>query len=128
MFYNIIRNRTQRIFIKYNNKIVKTVTTSQDAIYLQRDIENLEKWSAKNCLFLNIVKCKFKRYNSTKNPIGFNYHISGSNLKSVFNFKNFSVVFDPKLNFSEYTWSGIKQCATKVLLKERVDYLMIQLL
>jgi len=47
---------------------LNVIKTNQDAINLQSDIHNLEKWPANNCLGLIIEKFKFKHYTLIKNP------------------------------------------------------------
>lgn len=43
------------------------------------------------------------RYYLIKNPINFNYTISGTTLEWVYNFKDLGVIFDSKFNFSNNT-------------------------
>jgi len=99
----LILQYSQLFSIADDAKLVHTIRSLQNAIHLQNDIMNLEKWSIENSLTLNTQKCQFMRHNLIKkNPIIFNYSIFGLPLLLVSNFKDLGVIFDRKLNFSRH--------------------------
>lgn len=54
------------------------------------------------------------RYTLVKNPIIFNYFLTGQILDIVLNYKDFGILFDSKLNFSNHT-KMIKNKAMRTL-------------
>lgn len=119
LFINDLPNVIQHSQLFLFADDAKVFNIIQDAINLQNDLNNLEKWPVNNCLTLSIIHSNKKKKNS------FNQLIFGSTLTVVANSMYLGVIFDTKLNFSNHT-ETIKHEATQNLSKERIVRLMIQ--
>jgi len=109
LLFNIFINdipdviKYSRVFLFADDlKLVKIINNQGDAHDLQNDIDKIQSWCSTNRLLLNIDKCKFMRFSLSKNVINYNYHISGTDIELLTNFKNLCVIFDSKLHFSAH--------------------------
>ena len=71
-----------------------------DATNLQRDLDTLSSWCQRNCLALNISKCKTMSFYRNRSPIYFNYEIQNTHLMRVLEIRDLGVVFDRTLSFN----------------------------
>ena len=62
----------------------------------------LEDWSKKNFIPLNINKCKVLRITRSKCPLNFNYYLNNNDLENAISFKDLSMIFDSRFNFAYY--------------------------
>lgn len=83
-------------------KIYKRISNNLDPSYLQRDLCNIENWSNRNKLMLNIEKCLVISYTLKQNIIHYTYVINGKNLRRVEKHRDLGVLFTNKLNFNEH--------------------------
>ena len=83
-------------------KLVKEIASFSDALKLQTDLLNLEKWSVNNCIPLNIEKCKVLRISRSKNTAVFNYYFHNTGIEGVNSFKDLGVIFNDTFNFDEH--------------------------
>ena len=65
-------------------KIFCRVKSILDATNL-RDLDTLSSWCQRNCLALNINKCKTMSFYRNRSPIYFNYEIQNTHLMSTRN-------------------------------------------
>ena len=74
---------------------------------LQKDLQNLERWSAKWQLPFNATKCKVMHF-GTSNP-KHSYILNNNILEKSKNEKDFGVTIDTELKFHEHTAAAIKK-------------------
>lgn len=85
-----------------DKKTGQRIDSINDAVLLQRSLDNLYLWCSINKMELNIKKCKVITFNRKKNPIIFEYKINGIPLERVYSLKDLGVTFDHKLCFNEH--------------------------
>ena len=81
-------------------KIFCRVKSILDATNLQRDLDTLSSWCQRNCLALNINKCKTMSFYRNRSPIYFNYEIQNKHLMRVLEIRDLGVVFNRTLSFN----------------------------
>lgn len=89
-------------------KIFASVTSIDDCIKLQNDLDNLNKWCIANKLFLNLNKCKILTFTRSHNLILHDYSISNSVLVRVDEMCDLGVTYDTKLNFNRHVHNIVK--------------------
>ena len=72
-------------------KLVKEIASLSDALKLQTDFLNLEKWSVNNCIPLNKEKCKVLRISRSRNSVIFNYFLHNTDIEDVNSFKDYAI-------------------------------------
>lgn len=95
-------------------KIMKQVSTVEDAILLQEDLDNFQNYCAINKLDLNISKCYVCSFTRKPNPINFNYTLLGTPVNRVNVIRDLGVTFDSKLIFGVHIDNVVKK-ASKAL-------------
>ena len=83
-------------------KLFSPVKSILDAINLQRDLDMLSSWCQRNCLSLNINKCKTMSFYRLNTPIIYNYAISNVPLVRVYEIRDLGVVFDRTFTFNSH--------------------------
>ena len=84
-------------------KLFKHILSGLDRELLQRDLDNLNSWTEKWLLKLNVNKCKYMLYERSHSDASVNhYTISGVNLEQVEVMKDLGVKFDSKLKFTDH--------------------------
>ena len=108
-----------------DTKIMRTITTREDACTLQNDIDSLQHWSHKWLLNFNADKChvltigKFENIRHTHR-----YKIHERELDHVFEEKDLGVHFDAELKFEEHMAIKIKKANSIVgLIRRSFSYL-----
>ena len=93
-----------------DTKIFRQITTKEDALQLQSDINSLEQWSQKWLLTFHPKKCHVltlgKFYNITHTE---KYTLHRQELKHVFKQKDIGVILDAKLKFDEHISVKVKK-------------------
>lgn len=82
-------------------KLYRKISSPEDIIMLQNDVNNLYQWSVDNNLALNIDKCScisFSKNLQTQNI----YTLNTVPLKYVTSIKDLGVIFDEKVTFREH--------------------------
>ena len=93
-----------------DTKIFNQVSSIDDALVLQNDIDALNRWSDRWLLKFNTDKChvltmgKFERIMHTHR-----YTLYGDELEHVFNEKDLGVIIDMELTFEEHTATKVKK-------------------
>lgn len=83
-------------------KIFKIITTPQQCMELQSDLDLLYKWTISNKLYLNLEKCKVMSFFRRAKMISHPYHIDNHPLERVSTFKDLGVILDHQLNFRDH--------------------------
>jgi len=61
-------NSPQRLFAD-DCLLYRTITTEEDAIQLQRDLDQIQKWANKWQLRFNVTKCTIMRFTISLSPL-----------------------------------------------------------
>ena len=92
-----------------DTKIYRQITSREDALQLQTDIDKLEEWSRKWQLYFNHEKChvismgKFENTQHTQR-----YTVYGNEMEHVFDEKDLGITIDSELNFEEHIARKVK--------------------
>lgn len=106
LFINDIANCFQHckiLMFADDLKIFKTITTQEDCIQIQIDLNRFNEFCASNKLMLAHDKCKQITFTRNKNKIQYTYNIGGHTLDKVSSMKDLGVLFDEKLTFEAHT-------------------------
>ena len=93
-----------------DTKVLRKVTSLEDAVILQNDLEALERWSDKWLLEFNPDKChvlslgKFEKIRHTHH-----YSLCGEELDHVFEEKDLGIIIDADLKFEEHMASKVNK-------------------
>lgn len=90
-------------------KLYKTITTLDDSIELQNDLNALHFWCVENDIKLNIDKCKFIAFNNKSTMFDVDYHINHQVLEMVEEIKDLGVIIDRKLRFDQHINSMVNK-------------------
>ena len=93
-----------------DTKILRQITSREDACKLQEDVDSLERWSRKWLLSFNPDKChvlSLGRFENIKHT--HRYNIYESELEHVFEEKDLGVIIDSELKFEEHMSAKIKK-------------------
>ena len=86
-----------------DTKCCKVITSVNDVLALQSDLDCLSEWSRQNKLFFNISKsCLLRFCGSTKNVITADYSVNEVNVVPVTHCKDLGVIFSTDLSWSEH--------------------------
>ena len=103
-----------------DTKIYKRVSSPADALIIQNDINNLEKWSKRWLLEFHPEKCHVLTLGKHHNIIhAHRYTLNGKNLEHVFEEKDLGVVIDSSLSFDEHISTKVKKANSIVGLIRR---------
>ena len=103
-----------------DTKILKQITSKEDALDLQSDIDSLEQWSNKWLLSFHPDKCHVLTLGEFHNIMHTQrYKINGQELEHVFVEKDLGVKVDSALRFEEHISEKVKKANTMVGLIRR---------
>ena len=92
-----------------DTKISRKITTEEDALLFQSEINNLEGWSKKWLLKFHPDKCNVLTLGKMENIMHTHrYKLNDMELENVFNQKDLGVIIDTDLNFEEHTTQSNK--------------------
>mgnify|MGYP005983777977 FL=1 len=94
---NLLLNR--KLLFADDLKIYAKITSVDDCLQLQEDINILINWCLRNRLTLNILKCIVMSFTRKLKPIVFTYSMGTSKLKRTDIYKDLGVIYDMKLSF-----------------------------
>lgn len=83
-------------------KLFLGVDSIADCEALQRDIDNVVKWSAQNRLEFNTNKCKTITFTRSYSPIAYPYSVEGVPLERVTQIRDLGLVLDTELTFNAH--------------------------
>ena len=110
-----------RIFAD-DTKMFRSLKTPADALTLQEDISNLQKWSKTWQLSFNETKCKVLHLGPS-NP-NHNYIMNGITLESLEKEKDLGIIIDSKLKFHTHTAAVISK-ANQILAVIKKTFLSL---
>ena len=94
--------------------LYRIITTKEDAIQLQHDLDQLHEWATKWQLRFNVTKCTIMRFTRSLSPIIFNYKLNNHNLGTSNQHSYLGVILDNKLSWSPHI-SNIAAKANRTL-------------
>ena len=104
-------------------KCFKEVRCLFDALALQTGLDNLNQWSKTWGMKFNVKKCKTLSITRCRNPVVFTYHLDGSPLEHVDNYKDLGMVVDKTLSWSQHVQTVIsKSSRVAGMIKRSVGF------
>ena len=107
---DILENITSDGFLFADDtKIFRTITSKDDALRLQSDIDSLKEWSENWGMEFNLDKCHvltLGKFENTKYT--HRYQIGSDEIEHVFNEKDLGVTIDSSLSFDEHIANKIR--------------------
>lgn len=95
-------------------KIYLRITSIEDCIILQNELDRVVAWCTNNSLKLNVSKCKYLTFTRKLQFVRFNYNVNGNIIERCTEFKDLGVIFDSQLSFSQHI-NYATQSASKLL-------------
>lgn len=83
-------------------KIYYEITTIQDCLFLQQNLERFTEYCSKFLLELNLEKCNKISFSRISTSIKFDYKLNGATLREVSEIKDLGVLLDSKLKFGSH--------------------------
>lgn len=83
-------------------KFFRVISSPQDCLLLQRDIDNVDCWFRENKMSLNVNKCSVMTFSRKNNIIGYDYNINGVNLERKSEIKDLGVIFRSDVRFNSH--------------------------
>lgn len=80
-------------------KVFHRISSPDDALQLQHEINNLSLWCLANGMELNVNKCLIMRFYKIKTPIIFNYKLNDILLETKLLHTDLGIAFDEELTF-----------------------------
>ena len=90
-------------------KLFRKIACQSDAEVLQKDLNQLCKWSKTWMLKLNPSKCKSFRMTLKTKPLVTTYFIGNTTLEEVEHIRDLGVILDSKLTFSSHIENTVKK-------------------
>ena len=108
-----------------DTKILRSVTSRDDALALQSDLTILEEWSSKWLLNFNPKKCHVLSLGKFENTMyTMRYEIYGAEMEHVFEEKDLGVTIDSQLTFEEHIAAKVRVANAMVgLIRRSFSYL-----
>jgi Reverse transcriptase (RNA-dependent DNA polymerase) len=91
-------------------KLYHRITSADDCLQLQTDIDSIIHWSHSNKMDFSINKCKSISFTKSSNPICYTYVMSEVSLERVSLIRDLGVLLDSKLSFKSHMKSIINSC------------------
>ena len=83
-------------------KIFSVIRSSEDALFLQRQLSRFAEWCEINRMTLNPNKCSVITFSRKKMPIRFDYQLEGNAIERVSCIKDLGVHLDEQLTFKQH--------------------------
>lgn len=119
---NCINSSTTALFAD-DCKVFKSIKSLHDCTAVQNDLSAMHEWSNNWQMSFNAAKCKILTITRSRSPILYNYHLDGTMLERVGEFKDLGITFDNNLKFTTHVNSIISK-ANKLcgVIKRAVGY------
>lgn len=85
-----------------DKKISRIIKSVNDAIELQKSIDNFIKWCDDNFLEVNLAKCKIITFVHKQQPIIYDYRIKGEIIDRVYEIRDLGVLVNSKFDFKPH--------------------------
>lgn len=95
-------------------KIYTIITSNEDCVLFQTQLDAVVHWCELNKLFLNSSKCKVCSFTRNKNIVSFHYKINNVILTNADTVRDLGVLYDSKLSFKQHV-ENITNSALKAL-------------
>lgn len=83
-------------------KLIQVVRSRDDCEALQRDINEILRWSEVNRLTFNPSKCEVMSFGRGPSPVVFDYSMGDEPIRRVYEVKDLGIIFDPRLTFRKH--------------------------
>ena len=112
---DIIENITSKLRLFADDCLLyRVITSEQDTVALQKDLDILAQWASKWQMKFNISKCTFMRCTRSLNPIPSKYSLQGVNLDESDQHMYLGVMLDKSLSWSSHI-TYVANKATRML-------------
>ncbi|KAG6445910.1 hypothetical protein O3G_MSEX004133 [Manduca sexta] len=92
-------------------KIYRTIHTQSDELILQTDLNDVQKWSSENHMFLNLDKCYHIKFSRKKHPSQTTYYINNIPLTEVKTIRDLWVILDSAMSFRFHVDNITAKCS-----------------
>ena len=100
-------------------KLIKSITSLEDSILLQNDINALEKWSKTWLLNFHPNKCNVLTLGKFENiSHSHDYRLGDTTLEHVFSEKDLGVIIDSNLSFEEHILAQVRKANSLSLFRQ----------
>jgi len=82
--------------------LYRIITSKEDTIQLQHDLDQLQEWADKWQLKFNVTKCTIMRFTRSLSPIIFNYKLGSHSLGTSNQHPYLGVILDSKLQWTPH--------------------------
>ena len=86
-------------------KLFRIITSVDDCLKLQKDLNNILTWCEQNSLFLNTEKCHAISFTKKRNTITYNYSINSTKVSRVNVISDLGVIFTSHFSFKVHIFS-----------------------
>lgn len=104
----------QKLLFADDLKIFQSISSVDDCIVLQSELDKVQNWCNFNNLNLNAAKCKIVTYTKKQSRYEHNYNIDGTVLDRQNSIKDLGIIFDSQLSFTQHINNKSSE-ATKML-------------
>ena len=112
---DIIENITSKLKLFADDCLLyRTITSEQDTMALQKDLDTLVQWASKWQMKFNTSKCTIMRCTRSANPIQFKYTLQETNLEESDKYMYLGVMLDKSLSWSSHI-THVANKATRML-------------
>lgn len=105
---------TDRLMFADDLKIYTSISTLEDCLNLQSNLNKVNQWCDLNKLKLNVSKCKIVTFTRKIIPIMYNYSINNDLLTRCMEIRDLGICFDSSLSFGKHV-DTICKSASKML-------------
>jgi hypothetical protein len=90
-------------------KLFDCISSADDCVSLQNDLNSLDRWCEENKLQLNVEKCTVMSYTRKLSPIVFPYSINNIVLSRTSSYRDLGVIMESDLSFKSHILSAAKR-------------------
>lgn len=94
--------KSPKVMFADDLKFFRVVSSILECCAIQDDIDALLDWCMLNGMEVNVRKCNVITFCRTRNPIDFDYTMSGTSIVRVSTVKDLGVLLDSKLNYTQH--------------------------
>ncbi len=117
-----VSSSTTRLFAD-DSLIYKRISTPDDSLSLQKDLDALQEWEAKWLMRFNASKCQVLQVTNKRKIIPASYTIHGQILEVVDSAKYLGINIDSRLNFNAHIDSVTKKAnSTRAFLSRNIKH------